>query len=114
MRAYALALIGAAAFAPSALASGTCLVEVDGQPYLDGPCDVHTGHRVIFFDRHGGDHLTVAVVQDEATPDRGEAERSDQAGWRDRLGPVRRDGCVAVLRGNSQGFALFRSRAVRD
>src|SRR4051795_11448746 len=85
MHAYALALMGLAVFAPPALASGTCLVQVDGQRYLDGPCDVRTGRRAIFFDRHGGDRLTVAIVRQEATPDRGEAERGDPAGWRDRL-----------------------------
>src|SRR3954452_10068970 len=83
MHAYALALMGLAVFAPPALASGTCLVQVDGQRYLDGPCDVRTGRRAIFFDRHGGDRLTVAIVRQEATPDRGEAERSDPAGWRE-------------------------------
>lgn len=96
MHVYALALMGLAVFAPPALASGTCLVQVDGQRYLDGPCDVRTGRRAIFFDRHGGDRLTIAIVRQEATPDRGEAERSDPAGWRDRLGPVHREGSCWV------------------
>ena len=91
MRAYAWALMGVAVCASAALASGTCFVEVDGQPYFDGPCNVLTGRRAIFFDQHGGGS-TLAVVREEATPDRGEAERSNPAGWRDRLGAVRRDG----------------------
>src|SRR3954465_13661866 len=76
-----------AVFAPPALASGTCLVQVDGQRYLDGPCDVRTGRRAIFFDRHGGDRLTVAIVRQEATPIAGRLN-----------GAIRRAGAIGSAR----------------
>jgi hypothetical protein len=37
-----------------AVASGTCLIEVDGPRYLDGPCDVRAGRHVIFIGRGAG------------------------------------------------------------
>jgi hypothetical protein len=92
VRACVLALAGVAIlFASPALAEGTCLIEVDGQRSLDGPCAVRTARQVIFFDRRGGG-LSVAVMLDQAHADRGEADRTNAAGWHEQLGPVHRDG----------------------
>ena len=92
MRTCLLALAGmAVVLASPALAETTCLIEVDGQRSLDGPCAVRSARQVVFFDQRGGG-LSVAVVLDQAHADRGEADRTNAAGWREQLGPVHRDG----------------------
>ena len=92
VRACLFALAGVAILLASpARAETTCLIEIDGQRSLDGPCAVRSARQVIFFDQRGGG-LSVAVMLDQAHADRGEADRTDEAGWRERLGPVQRDG----------------------
>ena len=85
------ALMCVAVCATPAVASETCHIKVDGQAVLDGQCRVSAGRLGIFFDQGDGGRVLV-VVRDEATPDRGETYRSDQAGWRERLGVVRHEG----------------------
>ena len=92
VRACLFALAGVAILLASpALAETTCLIEIDGQRSLDGPCAVRSARQVIFFDQRGGG-LSVAVMLDQAHADRGEADRTNAAGWHEQLGPVHRDG----------------------
>src|SRR3954471_20427807 len=85
------ALILAGALVAPAMASSTCLVEIDGRRHVDGSCEAikdSEGHLLL------GDGRVAALIR----PHLGDSDNASGA-WRDHhggraedLGPLRRDG----------------------
>lgn len=93
MRALMLAL-GLLASAP-AVAAPTCLVEVDGKRYVDGPCRAWTdrdGRMAIGSVRGGDATRTSSYMGPEFDRQAGGVWRNPTANRYEGLGPMRRSG----------------------